>query len=118
MNVTDSDIEVWGKVGNTEVVYKNNLFTAESDYNFHVRLLKISNINTVRRLQKIIYPLFEFAIENFREFLSAYAKKHEEKVFVIHKNLLALLKAQENELAEPCCFRRCRKMDVEYAGRD
>jgi DNA-binding FadR family transcriptional regulator len=96
-NVTDSDIVDLEVIVNNQVVYENNQFTPQSDYEFHVRLLEIADNNSVKQFQKIVYPIFEFAKENFHEFFTNYKKAHDEDGLISHRDLFDLLKSGKKE---------------------
>jgi DNA-binding FadR family transcriptional regulator len=79
------------------VARENNFFTPESDYKFHMRLLEIAHNSSVKQFQKIVYPVFEFARENFQEFLASYRKNKERLSFVSHRDLIEILKTGDRE---------------------
>ena len=96
-NVTEKDIIDLECIVRNTAILENNQFTPENDYEFHVRLLEIANNNSVNQFQKIVYPLFVFAKENFHEFFTHYKNSHKGDRLITHNDLIDLLKKGEKE---------------------
>ncbi|TKG96427.1 FadR family transcriptional regulator [Puteibacter caeruleilacunae] len=96
-NVTEQDIEELEQIVENQVVYENNRFSPQSDYDFHVRLLSIANNESVKQFQHILYPMFEFAKDNFQVFFEKYREKHSGEELVSHNQLLEYLKLGKKE---------------------
>jgi len=107
-NVSESDVSDLETIVDEQVVQENNFFSPQSDFAFHVRLLEIAHNDSVKQFQKIVYPLFEFARENFHEFFSNYQKSKQDVVLVSHRDLLELLKSAAKEK-----YRQALKMHLD-----
>ncbi|MCT4602976.1 MAG: GntR family transcriptional regulator [Marinifilum sp.] len=92
-NVTTQDIHDLEKIIERQVVFENNQFTPQSDYEFHVRLLQIANNESVQQFQNILYPIFVFTKENFNLFM----QQNERVNPVTHQQLFELLKKGDKE---------------------
>lgn len=92
---TEEDIADLQELVYQQEVQNKNQLSIRSDHSFHARLYRISGNHTLMKFQEVLYPLFVFVRQNYKEYITDYNNRLEENEIVSHQMLVEKIKRKD-----------------------
>jgi GntR family transcriptional repressor for pyruvate dehydrogenase complex len=96
-NLNSEYINELEEIVNRGVIYNNNEYLPQSEYEFHAKLYEITGNNTIIEFQKILHPISNFVKDKFSILFQPInlEYKSSERVKPTHKDLFDLIKKRD-----------------------